>query len=702
MSIKKSILARIQVIYLIVVAVAVLIGMQILNIQLLQGSYWHEKAEANSLQYKIKKATRGNIYADGDILLATSVPLYKLSIDPYIIDEEIYKKDIGNLSKVLADFFKDKTPTEYLRKINDARQARKRYLILTSKLLTLSDKKLVSQFPIFKEGAAKGGILFEKVEERTLPFEGLASRTIGFLNENNEGVGLEASFNKQLAGKDGKALYQKIVGGEWKPISSGSRIQPVHGLDIYTSVDINIQDIAHKALQNALVQHQANYGCAIVMEVKTGEIKAMVNLGKVSEGKYAENYNYAIADQGSTDPGSTFKTASMLALLEDTTLNLTDTIETGGGTYRYYDRVMTDTRAGGWGSLSVQQAFEFSSNIGVSKLLSNHFGRKEQAYIDYLRKFGLANPLNSLKMVGVAKSYIKDTKDNTWSGVTLPWMSIGYESKISPLQLLTFYNAIANQGYIVEPKIIRKITKNDQLIEEYKTITQNKPIAKPENIQKITQLLEGVVERGTAKNIQSKQYRIAGKTGTSQKLNLRGRYIKKYRTSFAGFFPADKPKYSCIVVIDEPQGGEQYGGDVSAPVFKIISDKLYTQDADIQSKELKRETALFQTNLPNNQVSYVQDIKQVCDVLGIPNMSAKNHELVLPEAGKYQVSWKDLSTKPNTVPNTKGMSLRDALYLLENKGLKVSYSGVGRVKTQSLMPGALLKKGDKITLQLGK
>lgn len=700
-SIKQSILVRVQLVFWIVVVAGVIVIGRIAYLQTLEGGKWRQVAKEIGLQYRVKKATRGNIYGTDGVLLATSIPLYKLSMDPTVIDEETYRKGIEPLSEKLADFFQDLPAREYLIKINEARRQKKRYLIINRKLITYLDKKMMETWPIFQKGQLQGGVIFEKIEERTYPFKELAARTIGFVNENKEGAGLELTYNKVLRGIDGKALYQKIAGGEWKPIRSGSRIRPEEGLDVYTTIDINVQDVAHKALEEALIRNDAEYGCVVVMEVATGEIKAMVNLGKTEPGKYLENYNYAIGDVGSTDPGSTFKVASMAALLEDSTLTLQDSIETGGGQFSYFDRVMKDTKWGGWGKITIEDALVVSSNIGVSRLISRQFGRKPEKYIEYLEKFQLTQPLRNIQIKGVADPYIKTPKDQTWSGVTLPWMSVGYESKISPLQLLAFYNALANDGYYISPIIVREVRKTNKTIEKFKPWRNKQKICSDKTRKSLHKMLKGVVERGTAKNIYTKKYEIAGKTGTSQKLNRRGRYIKKYKTSFAGYFPADNPKYSCIVVIDEPKGSGQYGGDVSAPVFRKIADRLYAIDIDIQNKEeLQRETKLYKVNLPARNVGNIQDVQDICETLSIPNVNKSKSEWVVPIANKYSVEWQDRRINENSVPNVKGLTLKDALFILENKGLKVYYSGRGRVKTQSLMPGDPLRKGEKIVISL--
>ncbi len=701
MSIKRSILFRVRVASLGIVGVSLVIIYQIIYLQFVQGKQWKSRAEENGLQYRISKATRGNIYGDEQVLLATSIPLYRLSMDPTVVSDPIYRAKIDSLSRLLSGFFKDLTPIDYLRKINDARLNKRKYIVLNTKLLSFTQKKKLAQWPIFRRGQNSGGVLFEKVEKRSYPFDSLAARTVGYLNDNQEGVGLEISYQDQLSGLDGRALYQRISGGDWKPIRSGSRMRPEDGNDLYCTININIQDIAHKALRQALIKNKAEHGCVVIMDVQTGEIKAMANLGKVEEGQYEEIYNYAVGAEGSHDPGSTIKTASMMALLSDTSLTLRDSIETGGGSFRYYDLVMKDSRYGGWGKITVQQALEYSSNIGVSKLVSRHFGRKPEKFIQYLDQFHLYQPLRTPILEGSVAPYIKDPKDPTWSGITLPWMSVGYEMRLSPLQLLAFYNAIANGGYYVEPMLVKQISKTGEVLEAYQPKVSKSPICSPETLLKIQTMLRGVVERGTAKNIKTPKYAIAGKTGTSQKLNARGRYIEKYKTSFAGYFPANQPKYSCIVVIDEPKGADQYGSDVSAPVFRQIADKLYAQDVEVQhSEELVRETSLFKTDLPENQVSHVEDLLEICNQLGIRVMSPDGQQWVSPTPRRYVVEWKPRQLTPNRVPDVLGFSLRDALYLLENQGLKVKYNQMGRVKSQSLRAGALFQKGDLITLEL--
>lgn len=699
-SAKQGIALRVRVAFMAVCVVVLAIFLRLINIQWTDGNRWGNLAEQNGFQYRDVKPMRGSIYAENDVLLATSVPLYRLSVDPFIIEEAIFKKDIDSLSVLLALHFQDKSAEEYKKKIVDARTAKKRYITLSPKYVTYQIRKEMMKWPIFREGQRKGGVLFERVNDRSYPFDVLGARTVGYVNDRDEGVvGLEYSFNQDLAGKMGRSLYQRISGGEWKPVNDGTQIKPVDGFDIYTTLDMNIQEIATTHLREALVEYEANFGCVIVMEVETGYIKALVNLGREEDGEYVEKYNYAIGDQGSTDPGSTFKLASMAAVLEDNKLlDLNDTLNIGNGTYNYYGRVMRD--AGGTsGNISLLQAFQYSSSVGVSKLVMKQFGNRPQAYINYLYKFGLATPLN-FQLAGEARPYIKNPLDPTWSAVTLPWMSVGYELKIAPIHTLTFFNAIANKGKLMQPILVKELKKANTVIKSFSPVIMNEKICSDTTLTKLYQMMEGVVQQGTARAIRDNKYRIAGKTGTSQKVKD-GKYVKQYYTSFAGFFPAEAPKYSCIVVIDSPQGVKLSGGDVSAPVFKKIADMLYIRDLEMQKSILNLpDKSPFQVNIPEKNVVYAKDVEAVSKALSIPAFIQANAEWVFPVTKRYAIEWQEKNMLQNAVPSVIGMTLRDALFLLENKGFKVFFDGKGKVKSQSLMPGDKLPQEMKITLYL--
>ncbi|HVD97343.1 MAG TPA: penicillin-binding protein [Cytophagaceae bacterium] len=703
MNIKRDIVLRSRIAFVAIVIFSCAIIYKITQIQILQSSRWKKIANQKVFEYRVVKATRGNIYSDNGSLLATSLPFYRLAIDPTVASDEIFRKNKGidSLSMLLANYFKDHSQKEYYRKISNARRDHKEYLIINKTMINYQTKKMMSDWPIIREGKYKGGVIFEKIDRRFKPFSFLAMRTIGFVNENNSGAGLEYSYNKYLAGQDGEGLYQRMAGTEWKPIHNKNEVPPEPGVDIQTTIDINIQDVAEASLFKHLNMHNAEYGCVVLMEVATGEIKAIANLGKVGEGQYAENYNYAIASQGLTDPGSTFKLASMIALFEDNDkIKLSDTVDCGNGRYTFFDRVMTDSKEGGYGRLSVQQIFEKSSNIGVSKMIYKQFGTNPQRYIDYIRGMGLSEPLG-LQMNGEAKPYIKSPSSRSWSGVTLPWMSVGYELKMAPIHTLAFYNAIANNGKMIKPIIVKEVKMADRIVEQYSTTVIKERVCSDETLDKVRAMLEGVVEHGTARNINNTIYKIAGKTGTAQKIK-NGAYVRTYYTSFVGYFPADKPKYSCIVVIDSPAGFQQYGADVAAPVFKEIADKLYAVDLELHEATEPKIASANDQEFPLIRSGYFDDLNYLCNELGISNhtRSGSDEEWVFATTANNAVIWNNRKIKEELVPDVSGMTLKDALFLLENSGLKVRIQGRGRVQSQSQTPGSKAIKGSYINIYL--
>jgi len=700
MNIKKSIVLRARLAFLFVFLFAVAVVVKVVSIQTVQGEKWRKIARENLMQYRKVKATRGNIYSDNGSLLATSLPFYKLAFDPRVVDRDVFKAGVDSLSMLLANHFKDRTWKEYKRKLNDARRQNKQYLVLNRNLINYHTKKKMSEWPIFREGRLGGGVIFEKVDKRFKPFSGLAHRTIGFLNEDNRGAGLEVSFNQYLSGHDGEALFRKIAGGSWKPMNGNSEISPKEGLDITTTLDVNIQDVAEASLERHLRSHDADYGCVILMEVSTGEIKAMVNLSKRKDGQYLESYNYAVGNQGLIEPGSTFKLASMMAVFEESGVLPTDTLDTGNGEFEFYDRIMTDSKPGGYGKITVAEAFEKSSNIGVSRLVNDHFGLTPEKFHAYLENFGLTRPLG-FQMSGEAIPYIKTTDDKSWSGISLPWMSIGYELKLSPLHILALYNGVANGGKMIKPVIVKEIRRADKVKEKYTADVIKERLCSDRTLGYIKNMLVGVVENGTAKNINDADYQIAGKTGTAQKI-VEGKYTKSYYASFAGYFPAEKPKYSCIVVIDNPKGYNRYGSDVAAPVFKEIADKVFATDLELH-KPLQITLSKDQDGVfPVIKAGLLDDLRLICNELGISNHAENNggEEWVAASVKQNSISWKDRKIQTGLVPNVNGMMLRDALYILENSGLKVKFEGKGRVETQSIAPGQRVNRGETIYLTL--
>ncbi len=700
MNIKRSILLRVRIAFLVAVLFVLAVVYKLVEVQMIDGDHWREMAQQSSLDYRTIKATRGNIYADGGDLLATSLPFYKLAFDPSLVDDKTFTSKIDSLSYLLSKFFRDHSSDYYKKKISEARQMKSRYLVLNRELVNYQDRLEMLQWPIFRKGQMRGGVIFEKEDERHRPFRRLAQRTVGSLDNEGRGlVGVEASFEDYLAGKNGEGLFQRVAGGNWKPVNASTDVRPIDGYDVHTTIDINLQDVAQNALLRAVSTYEAEYGVVVLMEVKTGEIKAISNLERTSSGGYAELYNHAVGTNN--DPGSTFKLASMLALLEAGKVDLTDTVDTGEGTIEFFDRTLTDVKNGGYGKITVQEVFEKSSNVGIAKLVVDHFGDDPQEYVDLIKRTGYGKPLG-FQLLGEGEPLIKGPDDPEWYGTTLPWMSVGYETNLTPLQTLAFYNAVANDGKMIQPILIKSINRANKPVETFKAKVLNKKIASDETLEKLRLMLEGVVERGTAKNVRNEHYKIAGKTGTAQRL-VNGRYMtQSYYASFAGYFPAEDPLYSCIVVIDNPKGWNRYGGDVSAPVFKEIADMIYAQNLEIHDSFTPEYTAANNGTFPVIRAGRLEELNELCNLLGIsnhPNQEAG--EWVRSSVNNNAITWRKNHEDTGLVPDVEGMTLRDAIYILENIGLKVSISGNGRVKRQSLGPGVRASKGRTIELELG-
>ena len=552
---------------------------------------------------------------------------------------------------------------------------------------------MLAKIPLAKENKYKSGLVVERIDQRAHPFDNMGLRTIGYmLDQPGKGVGLEKSMAQYLEGRPGKGIFELLKGNVWKPVEDSPGTKPIPGSDVYTTLDVNIQDETETALKKAVELYQPNYASAIVMEVKTGEIKAMANLSySKTEQKYTENLNHAVA--GGTTPGSTIKLPTMLALLEEG-VNPTDSVETGAGEMPYKGKVLSDSKRGGFGKLSVQQVFEKSSNIGIVKLTLKTFGNNEQKYFDYLKKYKLDQKLG-FQIKGEPSPIFYMPGSKYYSGFSLPYTSFGgIESRLTPLQMLTFYNAIANNGYWVQPIIVKHIKKVDKIEVDFteSQLRTDEPIASKEAIRKVQKMLEGVVERGTAAAQKSPIYKFAGKTGTSKKLK-NGRFADGvYYTAFAGYFPAENPKYSCIIVIDEPKGknSEQlYAGDVAAPVFREIADHIYADDL-VLNKNIKRSTENEKKSL-GTQLVLNDDATILVEDKKMKNITIKPTKInVNPNVKSDQY----------VVPNVVGLPLRDALYVLENKRFKVKYNGFGKVKKQSIAAGSTLSAFSYIHLDL--
>src|SRR5258706_3307120 len=548
-------------------------------------------------------------------------------------------------------------------------------------------------------GRNAGGLIVQQNSRRQLPYRLLAARTIGYKIGEVKPVGIEGSYNEELSGISGLQLMQKISGGVWMPINDDNEVEPRNGDDIITTIDVNIQDVTEQALYDQLVKHNADKGCAVVMETATGKVISIANLTRMPDGSYGETFNYAVGY--SSEPGSTFKLASLMAAFEDGLLELDDSIDTRGGKMQYFGQWMRDSHEGGYGKISLEKAFAVSSNVGISQLIYGCYAKKPDAFVEHLRKFHLHEPLK-LQVTGEGLPYIKDTKNKLWSSTSLPWMSIGYEVQITPLQLLTFFNAVANSGRMVKPKFVDEIREHGRTVKKFDTEIIADTICSASTLAKAKTILETVVESGTARNIKNSYYKIAGKTGTAQvgysKLN-KDRKIS-YQASFAGYFPAENPKYSCIVVIYSPSNQLYYGSDVAAPVFKEIADKIYATQFDLHKNTEPLLATEEKTSVPVKTGKQKQTA-QVLGKLNVPSSINGSSGWVSSVPNDDIVEMKEKDFPHGTVPELKGMGLTDAIYLLENTGMHVSASGRGVVKKQSVNPGTKTEPGKIIQLELG-
>jgi cell division protein FtsI (penicillin-binding protein 3) len=701
--IKKDFLWRIYLMYFFIVLFALSVVLKVCTIQFAEGDYWREKEQQLTMKYVNIEASRGNIFSSDGCLLATSVPIFELRMDVISepVSDKIFYEKLDSLSLRLDQTFNHRSKNEWRTSLKNARNSKERYFLIARKV-NYSTLKEVRTFPIFKMGKYKGGLIVLQQSRRELPFKNLAQRTIGYDRKSNKPLGIEGAFNKDLQGVSGKRLMQKIAGGVYKPINQDNEIEPQDGNDVITTLDANIQDVAHHALEKQLRAQNAHHGCAILMEVKTGAIKAMVNLSRVDSGSYAETFNYAIGE--GTEPGSTFKLASIMAAIEDGYTDLDEIVDTEGGRKTYAGGyVMKDSHDGGYGKITVKQVFERSSNVGTSNIIMKYYKKQPQKFIDRLYSFGIHKPLG-IALPGEATPYIKDTKSKLWSGLSLPLMSIGYEEKLTPLQTLNFYNTVANNGKMMRPQFVREIRAKGQLIKSFSPEVINPAICSQSTIDKAREMMEGVVKNGTATFLRTAPYQIAAKTGTAQIAIGNKGYTqdgkKTYMASLCGYFPAKDPLYSIIIVVSAPSKAAYYGNEVAGPVFREIADKVYSNSKEIHNP-LKLDTASAIVHVPFVKSGKKSDVQVIAKVLSLKTaITDENANYVWTQINKETFQLKGLATKESEVPQLVGMGLRDALTILESQKITVKVIGRGVIKKQSLAAGTRVMKGAKITIEL--
>lgn len=641
---------------------AVLVLVKLNNIQWIEGEYYRKLAKERTVKNFTIPANKGNVYSADGSLLATSIPEYTIRFDALSPSSENFSELLKPLSDSLAKMF-GKSTGFYQSELQKARNNKNRYFLIARKL-SYTDYMRIKSFPLFNKGAYKGGIIIEQKTVRSHPIGLVAQRTIGYERENADGSangkGLEFAFSTYLNGKNGHRMMQKIAKSQWKPISDNNELEPQDGYDIISTIDVYIQDIAHHALLKQLEHYQADHGCVVVMETKTGEVKAISNLGRADDGSYYETQNYAVAE--SHEPGSTFKLVDLIALLDDNKIDTSKVYDTNGGVIEYYNRKVRDSKKGGYGKISIARGFELSSNTALVKAVTDNYASNPQQFVDRINSYGLNKPLG-LQLVGEGKPRIPQPGDKNWYGTTLPWMAFGYGVAMTPLQTLTLYNAVANDGKMIKPLFVKEVKEWNKTIKKYDTEVINPKIASDETLKKVRAVLENVVKKGTGSKLYSKDFSMAGKTGTAQ-ANYRDKSKLHYVSSFVGYFPANEPKYSCIVIVHKPNvAAGYYGADVAGPVFKRIAQKIYTDSP------------------PTNHIKNI------------------NSEIALVEQN-YNSYYKQAQNITSRVPNVKGMQVMDAIALLENLGFKVKANGLGKVKSQSIQAGEAIHKNKTIVLEL--
>ncbi len=645
---------------------ALAVVFKLCSIQFIQGDQYRSLAEERIVKNIEIPANRGNVYSADGSLLATSIPKYDIRLDVIQPKQEIFNELIKPLSDSLSKYT-GKSSSYHQNSIEKARANRNRYFLL-ARNISYSNYIRIRNFPMLNLGAIRGGLIVEQTTRREHPMGGIAERTIGYEKIDADGKvtrpGIDGAFGiKYLRGTNGKRLKQKIGNGQWKPIVDYNQVEPQDGYDVYTTIDVNIQDIAHHSLLGQLEKYEAEHGCAVVMDVKTGEIKAISNLGRNKNGKYYERLNYAVGE--SHEPGSTFKVMALMAALEDKVIDTSTIVDTKNGVKRFYKYNIHDSHHGGYGKISAARALEVSSNIGLATLIDDNYSKQPKRFVNRLKSWKLHETLG-VSIIGEGEPDIPEPGDDKWSKNALPSMAYGYGLEITPLQTLAFYNGIANNGEMIKPRFIKAVKEFDREIEVFNKEVINQKICSDKTLNEIREILKNVIIRGTGKRMYSENFSMAGKTGTARIEYWMKDWEKnpRYISSFAGYFPADNPKYSCIVVIHRPSTKVgYYGADVSGPVFKRIAQKIYT------------ETPL---------------IDEIESLEVVDNKVDDEFELYYETAQKYKT----------IMPNVVGLPTMDALALLENIGLKVKIKGVGTVKSQSINKGNKVKPNQIVVIGL--
>jgi cell division protein FtsI (penicillin-binding protein 3) len=703
MDVKRDILWRVYLSYLLVVAVCLAILGKAFYIQQVQGSYW--RGLSDSLHQRIAEipAARGTIYSEDGQMLSTNVPQFDIYIDFRVEplhekNGKLFRENIDSLSLALADLFKDQTAAQYKDQLTKAFETREPNYELKKKI-DYRQYLALAKFPLFKVGRYKSGMIAQERNVRLNPYQNMGYRTIGLAREQNS-VGLELSYDTVLKGRNGRQLVRAIAGGVTVPVQEGEfEIAPETGKDIVSNIDVFIQEVTTNALNKMMVKNQAQWGVAMVMEVKTGKIKAIANLGKIAEGVYKEDLNYAITP---TEPGSTFKLVTLLSALEDGKVNLNSTLDLEGGAWKVVGQTVWDSEQHGKHQATVLESFEESSNVGMAKIAMAHYSNNVDAYYKHLTKLRL-DSLSGIDLIGERRPQITKPGSKLYGPTTLPWMAFGYNIAIAPIQTLVLYNAIANNGVMMKPYLVNAIKEEGKIIKTISPTVYNPQLVKPSTVKALQTALEGVCINGTAKGLfKNSLYKVAGKTGTALVANGNKGYADKiYQSSFAGYFPAENPQYTIVVIIkNKPHAYPFYGASVAGPVFKEISDRLYSTYIHNKTNTTPtialKDSQAFQYAISK---SSLQAIAKKINLSYQDSSTASNHWVNVNGVGKLaKVAAKTISD--STMPDISGLKLQDALWLCEKKGLQVKCIGKGRVVKQSIAQGSYITKGQPILIEL--
>jgi cell division protein FtsI (penicillin-binding protein 3) len=699
---KKDIIWRVYLVYFGFIALMLIVLFKTISIQFGETNQFFESGDNTKTIQTVKRIPRRGEILDINLTpLVTSVSSFDIHMDPMVVDQKTFDAEVSDLAAGLARMYKDRSAFEYERMIRGARERKSRYLLIRKKVSN-EERRALNKLPIFNLGRLKGGFIdTDEIIERKRPNGELLRRTLGSCKFNDslgmlEGTkGIEQAFNEYLSGEPGEEIEQKIPTG-WKKTGQIVK-EAVEGADVITSIDKDIQEVASSELERQLKDQKAKHGCVVVMDVKTGFVKAISNLARREDGTYGEqDFNFAIGRK--EVPGSTFKLASLMAALEDEKININDTVD-AYGVYQFNGGKLLDAHEGGYGRISIKTAFEKSSNV-IAKVINRAYGTEPEAYIERLESFGLTEPLG-IDLEGEPNPTIYRPGSGHWYGTSLPWMAIGYEVQQTPLQTLAFYNAVANGGDLIRPQFVQEIRRGVEIVKRFEPVVLRKKICSESTLSILRSCLEGVMTDGTGKNITSSQFKIAGKTGTAVILNSDGRYGAKgqrsYQASFVGYFPADKPIYSCIVVISEPKK-EYYGAVVSGTVFTAIANKVYASALTYHHAVNKGKK--IEKNTPSSFSGNKFDLVRAFKFLNVNYELLAQSEWLRTDRDSVHVRLKQRSIAKDVVPNLAGLSAKDAVYLIESKGMNAHVSGYGRVVKQSIPAGRPLFRGGVIELTL--